>query len=1093
MVKSLYGRTVRTVIKPLIFIGCLIFSTLGSAQNELTGTKILDSLISKENYKEAKKTLQKDIALLRSKKSYFLLTDYTYYVGKINLELQNPTAATKAVDEFLASISKATDSVKVLRQAQLELASYWEFMGDTQKAYRANIEAIKLTSQLPKATPEDFGFIENNLAALSSQNGDIAQGVKHSLKAIKYYESYPKTDKKNLYIAYNSMGACMWYTSKIDSALYYFGKAEKMLKELEPTPINQYYRPAFVTNNMAAIYGSQGNTDAALEAMKQTITYLHKFIKSDAVDYKKEDAKEFLFQAIENYGGIYKDIGNLGKAQELLEYVYKEKKKHFVADHTELFKSKILLGQVYLAQKEYQLAKNYLEDGISHIKRIESGNDYWEADAHFSLAQLHQELGDNTMAATEFRTAESLYENALDESYDEQYLDFIKYASHFYAKNNDAEKAMSMANKAFEYVKKNQGTTTSFEIEQGLNIGKLDYELGHYQAAFDRANESFELLKKTLPTQTNPLDSTRIIVYKPQIILLKTQSAFQLEKNKSIDFLKREFNEVQEAIHLIEQQKIMVGEDSNVSLLIDSNTRLFEFAKQLRLQLYEKTKDKKYLEDLMAIHESSIYNRIRSRLNLNSNIAFMDVPKNVTKREQTLKTNISKSLNDSDDMSAYFNGNTSWTNFLDTLKQHYPNYYKMRYATIEEPLNELQKNIPKNTTVVRYFYVDTLLYAFIADRKETHIFKLESEILVQNIHKLSENTIDFSSTATLLSKLYQQLWFPFESKISTEHVIIIPDGALFNLSFETLTPTKIKAFKELSTNSLLSKYSISYNYSLLLLNKKRISSDYAKNFVGFAPEFNDGMKTNYKNAVTDALTMDHTYLSLLPQPTSLNLAKKYSNQFNGEAFVNENASKRHFTSHAKNHKIIYIGTHAESNNLSPELSRLVFAKSLDSLNSDDNSLYTYEIYDTDLASNLTILTACETGKPTYQAGEGMISLAHAFNYAGSESILTSLWKIDEQSSAKIVDLFYINLDKGWTKDKALRQAKLDYIATAEGRTANPQYWAGLVLIGDVSPIEMTSSINWIYWIFASVLLLVVTFVFYIKRSRGQNKNLMCIS
>ena len=64
-----------------------------------------------------------------------------------------------------------------------------------------------------------------------------------------------------------------------------------------------------------------------------------------------------------------------------------------------------------------------------------------------------------------------------------------------------------------------------------------------------------------------------------------------------------------------------------------------------------------------------------------------------------------------------------------------------------------------------------------------------------------------------------------------------------------------------------------------------------------------------------------------------------------------------------------------------------------------------------MSSNLAILTACETGKPTYQAGEGMISLAHAFNYAGSESILTSLWKIDEQSSAVIIESFYKYLKK----------------------------------------------------------------------------------
>jgi len=80
-----------------------------------------------------------------------------------------------------------------------------------------------------------------------------------------------------------------------------------------------------------------------------------------------------------------------------------------------------------------------------------------------------------------------------------------------------------------------------------------------------------------------------------------------------------------------------------------------------------------------------------------------------------------------------------------------------------------------------------------------------------------------------------------------------------------------------------------------------------------------------------------------------------------------------------------------------------------------------------------MLTACESGKPGYQDGEGMISLAHAFNYAGSESILTGLWKIDEQASAMLLDLFYENLADGLPKDEALRQAKLSYLQQAEGR------------------------------------------------------------
>ena len=133
---------------------------------------------------------------------------------------------------------------------------------------------------------------------------------------------------------------------------------------------------------------------------------------------------------------------------------------------------------------------------------------------------------------------------------------------------------------------------------------------------------------------------------------------------------------------------------------------------------------------------------------------------------------------------------------------------------------------------------------------------------------------------------------------------------------------------------------------------------------------------------------------------------------------------------------------------------------------------------------MAILTACETGKPSYQAGEGMISLAHAFNYAGSESILTSLWEIDEQSSAKIIELFYDNLARKMSKDEALRKAKLDYIATAEGRTAAPEYWAGLVLIGDVSPLDLNNGVDWWWYVLAGIFISLIV-ISILKRTSSN--------
>ncbi|MEO0572700.1 MAG: CHAT domain-containing protein, partial [Bacteroidota bacterium] len=303
----------------------------------------------------------------------------------------------------------------------------------------------------------------------------------------------------------------------------------------------------------------------------------------------------------------------------------------------------------------------------------------------------------------------------------------------------------------------------------------------------------------------------------------------------------------------------------------------------------------------------------------------------------------------------------------------------------------------------------------------------------------------------------------------------------FNINFEALTFARIDSFKELANKSLLTKHNISYQYSLSLIDKKRPKKIFDNEYVGFSPAFTSKMKEDYKLSLVDSTKIDKTYLSLLPQPWTTSLTQKSSRMFNGDAFTNEDATKQLFLNHANEHKIIHIGTHAESNNYSPEFSKLVFAKSLTKTEiSDENSLYAYEIYNKNLNSELAILTACNTGKPTYQPGEGMISLAHAFNYAGSESILTSLWQIDEQSSTQILEHFYNYLEEGKRKDEALRLAKLDYLKTAEGRTLHPQYWAGLILMGDTKSIEISKQVPLGYWL-VGLFFLVVVLVFAINK------------
>jgi CHAT domain-containing protein len=92
------------------------------------------------------------------------------------------------------------------------------------------------------------------------------------------------------------------------------------------------------------------------------------------------------------------------------------------------------------------------------------------------------------------------------------------------------------------------------------------------------------------------------------------------------------------------------------------------------------------------------------------------------------------------------------------------------------------------------------------------------------------------------------------------------------------------------------------------------------------------------------------------------------------------------------------------------------------------------------------LSACETGVGKQRRGEGIISLARAFTFAGAKSIVTSLWAVSDEQTKNLMLYFYEGMKTGLSKSEALRQSKLK-LAHASG--GHPYFWAGFVGIGDM--------------------------------------------
>ncbi|TBN05507.1 CHAT domain-containing protein [Hyunsoonleella flava] len=919
--------------------------------------------------------------------------------------------------------------------------------------------------------------IKYNLAdsLFKSRKTQAAESTLHQI--IKQFDKDSNNLPELKYKSFNLLGLTQKNLQKLDSSNYYFNKSLKYLHKSPLSDLKKEYKQGIIKNSMALNYFNTGKTQNSITVLHEAITHIHNYSTRVEDDAEKLKATKKRLACIDNLAGFYRGVGDNERAISLATYSYEKKQKILPSDDSALTISQLILGHLHLIARNYGKAGKITDKGIGNIDKIPFAKSY----AYLVRASIYENIEDFENAKIYYEMCEAVYRENFNGVYSNTFLDGLVEMSNFYAKIGMNNKALSLAKEGYNYTKKKSYKNELLRFYQIQNLASVNFTIGDYKNALKRSHEALQFFENKNLKMNNLLDSIQNETRKPISLLIKTKSEYFLKQNHTISGLDSLLKQTKEALDILGRKRTIIKTPSDLETLLTDHQKLIDFRKQLFLDLYGKTKDKTYLDNLVGLHESSLYNRIRSRLNLKK-IKFSDVPETIINREKLLKDNMSSALNGTNaSIDTFFNANAQWSVFLDSLKQKYPKYYKMRYATIEEPLDSLHKNIPQHTTFVRYLYISDTLYTTVIHKADKKLFKLKTKSLKEYISILSNHDSDVKKTSESLYKLYESIWAPFAPEITTKNVVIIPDGELFNLSFESLTPSKINNLKDLSTNSLLAKYNISYNYSLLLYGSDDKTINYSKDFIAFAPEFSNKMKQDYSISITDSLSLDKTYLSLLPQPFSVDLAKEYSRLFGGDYFINQNASKQIFKNEANEHKIIHIGTHAESNNVSPELSRLIFAKNSPD---DDNSLYTYEIYNENLNSNLAILTACETGKPTYQAGEGMISLAHAFNYAGSESILTSLWKIDEKSSSEIIEFFYQNIKRGLPKDEALQKAKLKYIEKAEGRTLAPQYWAGLVLIGDTSPIELQSN-SGIIWCFIVGFLIVLAAYFILRKRKTK--------
>lgn len=1055
------------------------------AQDKGKGIDEIEAAIEAKNFAQAETLLQQQVQSFLQQNNTDTLISYISVAGKIGMENGGAEKALALMNTLVNQMAAKQPGNITMRRALLEVGEFFGVAGEDKKAYDACTEALKYA-----VAPLETAKVENNLGVYAQRMGNAALSKQHHRKALAIREAEKNTDSEELYISYNSMAGLMWYASKNDSANFFFNKALAALAKTKPTDRNKYYRPAMVLNNMSALYDADGKITEAIKAQQDAISNIQLYIAGNDPVQKREDAKSFLFEATDNLAGFYKSIGDYKKAKDLLLYSYQQKQQQLKPGHPGTFISEILLGQLANSMHNYDEAFEYLQKGLTKLKAAEGDYIFWEADACYALALANENKKNIAAAAASYEKSDSLYEASYQGEYSNLYLEFLRNAALFYAKNGDYKKALAKSTKGYDYVSKVQEQNTLPVFYQLLNLSEVNFITGRYAEAVSYGKKGLAIVNEKIKSGASALDSVRMELYKPAAILMIEKAGYQLQQKKDTVYLATVLAQLNEGLQLLEKRKFLIDDEESINILIADNKELISFAKKIALELYQLTNNDKYLDEVINLQESGLYNRIRSRLDKQKAVEFSNLPAAVYEEEKRLKAAIPASLAGNRDntvlMSAYVEATTKWQQHLEKIKAQYPLYYKMRYESIFKSLPQLQSALPGATTVIRYFFIDNSLHALVLDKSSKKIIDLDAVGINEKVNELLLPVNNETNTVGALYQLYESLWKPLAKDIRTKNIIVIPDGVLYNVSFELLTPAPVKSYNELVKASLLATNSITYHYSLFMTGGAT-ASEAKNNYVAFAPGFSDENKTAYQQSVKDSGRLDRQYLTLLPQPYTQTLVKKMQDKLGGDIFLDNGSTQTSFKKNAADNRIVHIGTHAEFNNEKPELSRLIFSKNTDSA-TENNSLFLYDIYNCKINADLAILTACESGKPGYEDGEGMVSLAHAFNYAGSKSILTSLWQVDEESASFITERFIENLAAKIPAGEALQQAKIAYLQQAEGRMKSPVYWAGIVLMGDAGAVMLEPGNHYAKWIWISGILAAIggiSFRMFKKKNKKQ--------
>jgi len=351
-------------------------------------------------------------------------------------------------------------------------------------------------------------------------------------------------------------------------------------------------------------------------------------------------------------------------------------------------------------------------------------------------------------------------------------------------------------------------------------------------------------------------------------------------------------------------------------------------------------------------------------------------------------------------------------------------------------IEKVQALLPAEASLVEYYYSDKHLYAWVigpqsfrfvekmVDEKElSHLVRAYRNIVSHpdavrglKVDKQAalEKTSNKADLRFISQRLEEILVSGILNSLPSSKIYIVPHGTLHYLPFQALS---------MDGKYLIERYQIGYSPSASVL--KHVF---------------DRNKTIKKTVL--ALGNPDLGAPRMALPYSEVEVQDIKQFFNQTTVLTlKQASEAAFKRNAGNYDILHIASHGEFNQKTPLISCLRLASG----DNEDGRLETAEIFNLDLNAYLVTLSACNTAMGKMASGDELMGLTRAFMFAGTPTIVSTFWSVNDKSTRFLMKHFYSNL-KTMDKFASMRQAQIKMIHSSEYQ--HPYFWAAFQIIGD---------------------------------------------